>query len=36
MSEPIERPDALASRIAGLSPVKRALLEMRLKQKQAA
>ena len=33
MSEPLDKPDELAARIAGLSPVKRALLEKRLKQK---
>ena len=35
MSEPFDGSDALAERMAGLSPVKRALLELRLKQKRA-
>jgi amino acid adenylation domain-containing protein len=35
LSEQHDGPDILADRIAGLSPVKRALLEMRLKQKRA-
>ena len=35
MSDQPEGPDLLADRIAGLSPAKRALLEMRLKQKRA-
>jgi amino acid adenylation domain-containing protein len=36
VNEPLEKPDAQADRIAGLSPVKRALLEMKLKQRLAA
>jgi len=36
MSEQHDGPDVLADRIAGLSPVKRALLEMRLKQKRTS